>query len=99
MPTYDYQCKSCGYEFEYMQSITSPPLKNCPKCGDPVCRLIGTGIGLIFKGSGFYVTDYRKDSSNKNSRSSSKDEGEPEEKKETEESKKEKQSTTVKRGD
>ena len=57
MPTYDYECKSCGHVFEFFQSMSDDPLKECPKCGSPVRRLIGGGLGIIFKGSGFYVTD------------------------------------------
>lgn len=63
MPTYDYQCGKCGHEFEKFQSITAPALRKCPKCGkSSLKRLIGTGAGVIFKGSGFYQTDYRSDS-------------------------------------
>ncbi len=63
MPTYDYVCNDCQYQFEEFQSITAEPLENCPKCGGTVRRLIGTGNGLIFKGSGFYITDYKKSNS------------------------------------
>ena len=60
MPTYEYKCDACGYAFERFQSITADPIKRCPECGKAkVRRLIGTGAGMIFKGSGFYVTDYR----------------------------------------
>ena len=60
MPTYEYRCSACNYEFERFQSITADPIKRCPECGKAkVKRLIGTGAGLIFKGSGFYITDYR----------------------------------------
>ena len=60
MPTYEYKCDACGAEFERFQSITAEPIKRCPECGKAkVRRLIGTGAGLIFKGSGFYITDYR----------------------------------------
>ena len=63
MPTYDYKCKACGHEFEEFQSMTAPVLKKCPKCGkNKLERLIGTGAALMFKGSGFYITDYRSDS-------------------------------------
>jgi putative FmdB family regulatory protein len=63
MPTYDYQCKACGHAFEKFQSITGPVVRKCPVCGkSKVKRLIGTGAGIIFKGSGFYATDYRSDS-------------------------------------
>ena len=60
MPTYEYKCDACGHAFERFQSITADPVKRCPECGKAkVKRLIGTGAGLIFKGSGFYITDYR----------------------------------------
>ena len=59
MPTYEYVCKACGQEFEVFQSITEEPLKKCPECGGEARRRIGTGAGLIFKGSGFYITDYK----------------------------------------
>ena len=63
MPTYEYRCKKCGYQFEEFQKITDPPLTTCPKCKGTVQKLISSGTGLIFKGSGFYTTDYRKDKS------------------------------------
>lgn len=56
MPTYEYECKKCGH-FEEFQSITAAPLTRCPKCHGKVHRLLGTGSGIIFKGSGFYETD------------------------------------------
>lgn len=63
MPTYEYVCESCGYEFEKFQSITAGTLRKCPKCGKmSLKRLIGCGAGVIFKGSGFYETDYRSES-------------------------------------
>jgi putative FmdB family regulatory protein len=63
MPTYEYKCENCSHELEAFQSITSRPLKKCPECGKlKLQRLLGTGAGLIFKGSGFYETDYRSDS-------------------------------------
>ena len=62
MPTYDYKCNDCGYEFEKFQNMSDEPLKKCPVCNGNVKRLIGTGGGLIFKGSGFYITDNRSDS-------------------------------------
>ena len=62
MPTYDYLCQNCDHTFEKFQSITAKPLKKCPDCKKPkLNRLIGTGAGIIFKGSGFYETDYRSD--------------------------------------
>jgi putative FmdB family regulatory protein len=64
MPTYEYRCKKCGYTFEKLQAISDKPIHKCPKCNGPVQRLIGPGTGIIFKGSGFYETDYkRKDNS------------------------------------
>ena len=61
MPTYEYLCRKCGHAFEEFQSITEDPLRRCPKCGtDSLARAMGTGGAVIFKGSGFYVTDYRK---------------------------------------
>jgi putative FmdB family regulatory protein len=63
MPTYDYVCKSCDHEWELFQSITAKPIRKCPECGKlKAQRLIGAGAGIIFKGSGFYQTDYRSDS-------------------------------------
>ncbi|NNM85443.1 MAG: zinc ribbon domain-containing protein [Phycisphaerales bacterium] len=63
MPTYEYRCGACGHEFEEFQSITAAALKKCPKCGkNKLARLISAGAGIIFKGSGFYETDYRSDS-------------------------------------
>jgi len=63
MPTYDYICESCGCEFEQFQNITAKPLRTCLKCGKrKLKRLIGAGAGVIFKGSGFYQTDYRSES-------------------------------------
>ena len=62
MPTYEYRCKECGHEFELFQSITARPISKCPECGkNKAKRLIGRGGALIFKGSGFYQTDYRSD--------------------------------------
>lgn len=62
MPTYDYRCDACGHEFELFQSITADPVDKCPACRRPrVKRLLGTGGGIIFKGSGFYETDYRSE--------------------------------------
>ena len=60
MPTYEYECKSCSHGFEVFQAMSEPPLKECPKCGKEVRRLIFGGAGVIFKGSGFYVTDKGK---------------------------------------
>lgn len=66
MPTYQYECSGCGHEFEVLQSMQQPKLKKCPQCGkNRLARLIGTGGGIIFKGSGFYATDYKKKGSSK----------------------------------
>ncbi len=69
MPTYEYKCLKCGHKFEVFQSMTADPVKVCPVCGSEVKRLIGAGAGAIFKGSGFYQTDY-KNKSNKSSNNS-----------------------------
>ena len=63
MPTYEYKCRECGHTFEAFQKMSDPVLKKCPECKGKVKRLIGAGSGLIFKGSGFYATDYKKTSS------------------------------------
>ena len=63
MPTYEYMCENCGNEFERFQTIKARPIRRCPRCGrNTVKRLIGVGAGVIFKGSGFYQTDYRSES-------------------------------------
>lgn len=63
MPTYDYVCDACGHEFEEFQSIIEPVLRKCPECKKlKLRRLFGTGAAVVFKGSGFYQTDYRSDS-------------------------------------
>jgi putative FmdB family regulatory protein len=60
MPTYEYECPACGNTFERFQSITAEPVRTCPECGGrKVRRLLGAGAGIIFRGSGFYQTDYR----------------------------------------
>lgn len=61
MPTYEYACPKCGHQFEQFQSMRDEPLKKCPQCKKTgLKRLVGGGAGLIFKGSGFYITDYKK---------------------------------------
>lgn len=63
MPTYDYECQSCGHRFDQFQNMSAEPLRDCPSCGEPALkRLVGGGIGIIFKGSGFYVTDSKSSS-------------------------------------
>jgi putative FmdB family regulatory protein len=92
MPTYEYECRKCNHTFETFQSIKAEPLKRCPECRGKIKRLIGTGAGIIFKGSGFYETDYRSESYKKaakadtdssNSSSSSGDSQKPESKTES----------------
>jgi putative FmdB family regulatory protein len=62
MPTYEYECPECGYKFEKFESITAKPKAKCPECGARCRRLISAGVGVIYKGSGFYTTDYRSES-------------------------------------
>jgi putative FmdB family regulatory protein len=73
MPTYDYECDGCGHTFELFQSIMAEPEKKCPKCAKKkLRRLIGTGAAVMFKGSGFYQTDYRSESYKKSAASDKK---------------------------
>jgi len=76
MPTYEYQCEACGRKVEYFQYISEAPVTECPTCHGHLSRLVSAGVGLIFKGSGFYITDYKK--SNGSVGSPSKPKGEPE---------------------
>jgi putative FmdB family regulatory protein len=76
MPTYDYECKSCQHTWEVFQSIKAAPIKKCPECGkNQAKRVIGPGAGILFKGSGFYITDYRSDSYKKAAASDAKASG------------------------
>jgi len=80
MPTYDYLCTKCGLKFEHFQSMSDKHLEVCPDCEGKIRRLVSGGTGLIFKGTGFYLTDYKKKSnssttSNKNSKNNTKTEG------------------------
>ena len=59
MPTYEYECQKCGHRFDLVQSIKDAPKKTCPECRGRIKRLLSAGGGLLFKGSGFYITDYR----------------------------------------
>lgn len=84
MPTYDYVCNACGHELEAFHSIQEPALRKCPKCGKPKLeRRIGPGAGILFKGGGFYQTDYRSESY-KQGESSEKGESKPSETKPSE---------------
>ena len=84
MPTYEYECDKCGHRFEVFQSMTEPPRKRCPKCRGRVRRLVSGGVGIVFKGTGFYATDYRsksyKDQKRKESGESPKPKGESKDK-------------------
>jgi putative FmdB family regulatory protein len=81
MPTYDYKCDACDHSFELFQSIKEPVKRKCPQCGRPkLRRLFGTGAAVVFKGSGFYQTDYRSDSYKKAAEKESKPEGSGEKK-------------------
>jgi putative FmdB family regulatory protein len=64
MPTYEYQCQECDKTFDYFQYISEKPLDKCKFCSGKVIKLISSGSGLIFKGSGFYITDYKKEKTN-----------------------------------
>jgi putative FmdB family regulatory protein len=70
MPTYDYKCLDCGYTFEHFQNISDEPLSVCPNCKGQLKRLIGAGSGPIFKGSGFYQTDYKNNGKSSSTKSS-----------------------------
>ena len=73
MPTYDYECDHCGHEFELFQSIMEPVVRKCPACKKPkLQRLFGTGAAIVFKGSGFYQTDYRSESYKKGAKAETK---------------------------
>ncbi len=81
MPTYDYECEACDHVWEEFQSITAKPTKKCPECGKlRAKRKIGPGAGIIFRGSGFYQTDYRSDSYKKAADADSKTQKAPESK-------------------
>ncbi len=75
MPTYEYKCQKCQRQFDVFQKMTDAPLAECSECHGPLKRLIGTGAGFLFKGSGFYITDYRSDSYKQAERRASSDIG------------------------
>lgn len=90
MPNYDYECQDCGHRFEVFQSMNDPKLTDCPQdsCGGSVKRLLGTGGGILFKGGGFYQTDYRSSSYQEGAKADqAKSEGKSESKKEGKKSK------------
>jgi len=72
MPTYDYFCKKCDKTYEFFQSMSDSPIEKCSKCNSKLRRLVSGGTGLIFKGSGFYLTDYTKNKSNESKLSNEK---------------------------
>jgi putative FmdB family regulatory protein len=86
MPTYEYKCKQCEEVFEILQKMTDAPLRDCPVCGGALSKVISGGIGIIFKGSGFYTTDYKNSSAvvsspaGKNNKESGKEQGTEKEK-------------------
>jgi putative FmdB family regulatory protein len=103
MPTYEYQCTECGHQYEAFQSMVEDPHKECPVCKGNVKRLISSGAGLIFKGSGFYITDYKKKESSPSEKNSvdkkeSSDKKAPEKKSEKTDSSKSKSETKNKDG-
>jgi len=75
MPTYEYECRECSHNFEAFQAMSDEPLKTCPECGKEIRRLIFGGTGVIFKGSGFYVTDKNKGRNGSTAKAGSKTEG------------------------
>lgn len=72
MPTYEYRCSACDNLFEVFQSIKDDPIDNCPDCGGKANKLLSAGAGLIFKGSGFYITDYKNNNNNNNTKADKK---------------------------
>jgi len=84
MPTYDYQCDACDHEFELFQQMSESPIRKCPDCGKlKLRRLFGTGAAVMFKGSGFYETDYRSESYKKGADAAKKKEEKKSEKSDT----------------
>ncbi len=70
MPTYEYSCKDCDHRVEYFQSMKEEPRTECPRCGGRLQRMVSSGAGLIFKGSGFYITDYKNKNNQKSTQKS-----------------------------
>lgn len=83
MPTYEYECQKCAHRFERFQKISDKPVRSCPECKGRVKRLLGTGAGLIFRGTGFYATDYRSDSYKSAAKKETESKDKPAEKKES----------------
>ncbi len=99
MPTYDYHCDACDHEFELFQSITAEPERKCPECGKKkLRRLIGTGAAIMFKGSGFYTTDYRSESYKKRAEADKPSSGESKSESKTDSSKSDSKSDSSKSG-
>ena len=97
MPTYDYECDNCGHTFELFQNINDPVKKKCSECGKKkLRRLFGTGAAIVFKGSGFYQTDYRSDSYKKGAKEA-KDASKPVDKKSESSSKSESKKSSSKK--
>ena len=96
MPTYEYKCKKCDYQFEEFQSITEKPLTKCQKkeCNGTVYRIISAGAGFLFKGSGFYETDYRSESYKKAAKADKENTSTPSTDKKSEDKKTEKSSSS-----
>lgn len=90
MPTYDYVCTNCSHEFEEFQKMSDPLLEVCPECNGKLKRKIGGGAGLLFKGSGFYITDYKNKRPSSDATSKNDKPKKPDEKKKTDTPKKEK---------
>ena len=97
MPTYDYECDACGHEFELFQSISDPVKRKCPECNKlKLRRLFGTGAAVVFKGSGFYETDYRSESYKKGAQDAKKSKEKTEKKSSDSSAKSEKKSSSSK---
>jgi len=97
MPTYDYECDGCGHEFELFQSISDPVKRKCPECKKlKLRRLFGTGAAVVFKGSGFYETDYRSESYKKGAQDAKKSQEKPKKESSDSSSKSETKSSSTK---
>ncbi len=97
MPTYDYECDACGHEFELFQSISEPLKRKCPECNKlKLRRLFGTGAAVVFKGSGFYETDYRSESYKKGAQDAKKSQEKPKKESSDSSSKSETKSSSTK---